>query len=432
MNSRANPIDAPAEHPVRRRASLRSNIGALFALQAANYLIPLATVPYLIRVLGARAYGQLAFAYATTFFMVLFVDAGFNSRASRELAHPTLAAAKVNAIYAATQWLKCAVALCMLAVLSLLVRFVPEMQATPMLYFFSFLTVIGTLAFPTWVFQGLELMHHTTVCSVSGRLLATLGIFLFVKSPDDLVWAALLQASGTLLAGLMATPILYGRLGLSLRLPWGELCAEVRAAWYSSRSLLLSEYLANALSNAGVFVLGMTADSAATGVYAAVEKIARAAYGLFWPFMQGLLPRITRGWRQDPCTARVLAQGWTLRIAGAALGIAAVLGAFPGTLLELGFGAGWSAHAAVLRIFAAWLVLSVSAAAVGQLWLLAPGRLALYARHQLRASLVQLVAILGLAPALGAVGVALALVIAEFIRLGLVLHDGPGFNLRNS
>jgi PST family polysaccharide transporter len=295
----------------------------------------------------------------------------------------------------------------------------------------SFLIVVGTLAFPTWAFQGLEVMHHTTVCSVLGRLLATLGIFYCVKSPSDLVWATLLQASASLLSGLLASSILYRRLGFTLRIPVVTLRKEIRAAWSAAGALMVSEYLTNALSNAGIFVLGVIATSESVGIYAAVEKIARAANGMFWPFFQGLLPRAAASWQASAAESPPEnVRRWALALSCAAILASILLAACAGPLLDFAFGQGWASHALLLRVFGIWLGLGVSASVFGQLWVLAAGRLTTYARLQMYASTAQVIAIVVLAPLLHAMGVALALVVAETVRLGLVLRDTRGIYAR--
>ena len=65
---------------------LASNIASLFTVQAANYLIPLLTLPYLVRILGPREFGLIAFAQAFSQYFVILTDYGFNLSATREVA----------------------------------------------------------------------------------------------------------------------------------------------------------------------------------------------------------------------------------------------------------------------------------------------------------------------------------------------------------
>jgi PST family polysaccharide transporter len=63
-----------------------SNTLSLSGLQVANTLLPLITVPYVVRVIGPGNYGLIAFAQAFVTYFVLLVNYGFDLSASREVA----------------------------------------------------------------------------------------------------------------------------------------------------------------------------------------------------------------------------------------------------------------------------------------------------------------------------------------------------------
>lgn len=416
MSTAAGALGAPP------RSSLKRNVTAMYALQIANYVIPLVTLPYLIRVLGAEGYGVMAMAYAVVYFMVLFVDAGFNTLATRRLAAPGLGLAGIGAIYGATQFIKLAQCVAMGLLLFALVALVPGMKAHWPVYLATFPIVLGSLFFPTWLFQGLEVMHFTTLCSVAGRVLVTAGIFLLVRGPGDLVTAALLQASATAMSGLIALPVVFGKLGVSLRMPAAGLGREIRRTLSDARALAPAEYLMNAISNSGVFVIGLFAGDAVTGVFAAVEKVARAGLSLFQPLIKALFPRIATGWIGDPAGARPGTLAWSRRIVVLALLAAVAMFALAPAGLELLFGPGWAAHGLLLQILAAWLAVAVSAAVVGEFWLVARGYASAYARCLFAGAAVQVCAAVLGAASFGAVGLVVAMLAAEAVRLGLLFH----------
>ncbi|MBT8091726.1 MAG: oligosaccharide flippase family protein, partial [Gammaproteobacteria bacterium] len=409
--------------------SLRKNIVAMYALQIANYVIPLLTLPYLIRVLGAEQYGVMAMAYAVVYFMVLFVDAGFNTIATRRLARPGIDIESISETYATTQFIKLLQSAMMFALLCVLVTNVPKFSAASAIYYASFPIVIGSLLFPTWLFQGLEIMHFTTVCSVGGRLLATIGIFVFVRDSGDVVTAAFLQASATALSGLLALPFILGRLRLRFTMSWRRLVKSARRTLDEARMLAPAEYVTDAISNSNVFVLGLFAGDAAVGVYAAIEKIARACASLFQPLTKALFPSLAGRWLSATHDAELRSRHWTRIILLLALLASMVMLAAAPFALELLFGAGWAEHAALLRVLAAWIVANVTAVVLGQFWLLARGRKSVYARGLFFAGALQLFASVTGAWLFGVTGIVVAAVIAEILRVIIFLHaarrNGP-------
>ncbi len=407
--------------PALRRSSLASNITAMYTLQIANYVIPLVTLPYLIRALGAEQYGVMAMAYAVVFFMVLFVDAGFNTIATRRLARPGIDIAAVSEIYVTTQVIKLAQCALMALLLAGLVATVPAMAASAPVYYATFPIVLGSLLFPTWLFQGLQNMHFTLLCSVSGRLLATVGIFVLVKDPGDVLLAALLQASATAISGLMSLPLVFRRLGVRLDVTRGRLGRLTRRMLADARSFAPAEYLTNAIGNSAVFVLGLFAGSTMVGVFAAIEKIARAGAGLFQPLTKALFPALSGRWIGHAADAAGYGRRWTLRILVLAGMSAAALFAAAPAALEILFGPEWSAHAGYLRLFSLWLVAHVTATVLGKFWLLARGMQSAYSFGLLLAGAVQLAASVIGAWRYGAAGLVTAIACAELARIVIFL-----------
>src|SRR5277367_8924 len=68
------------------RSTLAHNVMSLYAGQAAMYLAPLITIPYLTRVLGPAEWGRYSFAMAISVQLALLVDFGFGITASRTIA----------------------------------------------------------------------------------------------------------------------------------------------------------------------------------------------------------------------------------------------------------------------------------------------------------------------------------------------------------
>ena len=64
------------------RRRLFDNIVSLYLLQGLNYIVPVAVLPYLVRVLGMETYGLVAVAQSFAQYFNILTDYGFNFSAT--------------------------------------------------------------------------------------------------------------------------------------------------------------------------------------------------------------------------------------------------------------------------------------------------------------------------------------------------------------
>ena len=69
----------------REKNTIISNFFSLTILQAANYILPLIILPFLVRVLDLENFGIVMFSQALITFIILGVDFGFDISGTREI-----------------------------------------------------------------------------------------------------------------------------------------------------------------------------------------------------------------------------------------------------------------------------------------------------------------------------------------------------------
>src|SRR6202050_252241 len=184
------------------------NAASVMAVQAGSYLLPLVNIPYLLRVIGPEHYGLIAFSQAVMAYFVTLNDYGFNLSATRELAVHRDDRVLRSQLYSAVMTIKLGLCLLSFLILCILVHFVPRFHRDAPVFFASFGAVVGTMLFPRWFFMGIEKMYLISLENLVMNAVFTVGIFLLVRHSSDYLIAAILQAGGTFLAGVIGLIIL--------------------------------------------------------------------------------------------------------------------------------------------------------------------------------------------------------------------------------
>jgi polysaccharide transporter, PST family len=270
------------------RSQLVHNIGALYGVHLARYLLPLAVVPYLARVLTPLGWGKVAFAQGFAAYLTLVTEYGFNLSATREVARYRGQRDKVGEILAGVTGAKLVLAALCCVLALFLSRWVPLFRDDAALLWTATFAAITQAFSPLWLFQGLERMKMFALLDVVGKLIAASGVFLFVHTLHD-GWRVLaLQGAGSFVAAAGGLFTIYHwfpavtptrkSVRESLRMGWTMFLFRSSVSFYT-------------VGNS--FILGLFAAPEFVGYYAGAERVCRAFVAVFDPISQALFPRMS-------------------------------------------------------------------------------------------------------------------------------------------
>lgn len=269
---------------------LLTNMTSLFVLQAANYLLPLITVPYLARVLGPDRLGLITFAQVFVQYFAVLTDYGFNLSATREIAIHRENVRKVSEIFSSVLFIKAVLMIIGFALMAAIVLTVPKFRLEWSLYFLVYLIVPGNVLFPFWFFQGMERMKYITMLNIVARSFMVLAIFIFVNNVDDYLIAAGLQASSTILTGLLGLLVATKIAPITLVCPNKK---QLKSIMVEGWHIFVSTVAINLYTSSNVFILGLLTNNVLVGYFSAADKIIRAVQGLLGPVSQAVYPHIS-------------------------------------------------------------------------------------------------------------------------------------------
>ncbi len=275
---------------------LLSNFLSLSSLQVANFILPLLTIPYLIRVLGLDLYGLLAFATAMTMYFIVLSDYGFNLTGTREISIHRDSRHKVIEIFSAIFIIKILLMLLGLIILSAAIFLFEKLQKDWIIYYLTFGMVIGQVLFPVWFFQGMEKMKYISVLNLIAKIFFILSIFIFVKSKSDYYLVPLFNSLSFIFVGLIS--LYYIRKEFNISLQWqkiGTLGFYLKDGWH----VFVSSIAHILYTSSNVFILGIFSNNTTVGYYSIAEKVIGAVASIGSIINRVVFPYLSRIWKNN-------------------------------------------------------------------------------------------------------------------------------------
>ena len=270
---------------------LLKNMTAFGAIKGGNFLIPLVTLPYLVRTLGLEGYGSLNFALALAQFLAVTIQYGFTITATRQIARIQGNHRKLNICYSTYFYSTFLLALVGFAVYLLIVFMIPEFSRDSYLFIYCGLYLAMQAMVPVWAFQGTEQMPMLTWIFLSTRLLFLVLLICLVQDQSHVIRVALINMVCALIALLLALFVLHKQLKLRLiAVPLGSIRQTIK----NGRDIFIAQFAPNLYKNASVFVLGLYSSDLVVGAYSAALKLIEVTVTIGQVISSAVLPILAR------------------------------------------------------------------------------------------------------------------------------------------
>lgn len=250
---------------------LLSNFFSLSVLQGANYILPLITFPYLVRVLGVEKYGLLAFVNAVISYFTIFIEYGFNLTATKEISLHRDDKKKLAEIVGGVLLTKGFLFLLSAIIMVVLIEIVEDIHAYWYLYLFSFGTLLGQLLFPQWFFMGVERMYYITFLNILSKSIFTMALFIFIQNENDFYKVPIINSLGVIVAGILGLYVLKKDFDIHPVIKFGLIKQYLKNGW----EVFISTFFINFYRNFYVVILGFLTTNLHVGYYSIAERVVK-------------------------------------------------------------------------------------------------------------------------------------------------------------
>ena len=401
------------------RSKIFENIVSLGSVQAVSLFLPLLAVPYLAQVLGAEELGRTAFAIAVSQAFVILSDYGFNLSAAKSIARIKNNIQEVADIWISASIVRLILAIAGVAIISSVSWLASYSQNNLVLIYIAYISVIGNVIFPQWLFQGMEKLRAVSFVQVFVRCSIFASILLIVKTPADIYWAVFLQSAASLFSGLLTLPLaLHLVRNADFRVPTIEgLIRQIKEGWH----VFASTAAINLYTTCNTLVLGLMVSPYALGQFHVADRIIKAGQALYAPISGAVYPHAARLAETDRQALLEFNRRLFLFCGSiVALGIAVVYVSAP-FFVPLFFGSEYLSAVPLLRIMCLIPLLVVASNIAGIQTMLTIGMEKQFSKILIGAALINFLLFVPLSWRFGSVGAAVTNLLVEFFVTFLMI-----------
>ncbi|MCK8490957.1 MULTISPECIES: flippase [Spirosoma] len=254
--------------PILKRFAI--NVASLFSVQVANMLLPLLTVPYVVRIIGPERLGLLNFSQAYVAYFTLLINYGFETASLRSIAANRSDKAHVNRIFSEVIAGKAVLWVLSTLIFGTLSYFVAEFREHLVLHICTYLMCIGTVLFPVWLYQAMEDLGRVAIFNLVVKVIFSLSVFLLIRKPEDYIYQNLSISIAQIVVSVIAFKVALSRFNLTFT--WPTLQQFVNR-FREDSTLFFSSVMITLYAGSTVFLLGLLSNPYDVGIFSAGTRL---------------------------------------------------------------------------------------------------------------------------------------------------------------
>lgn len=247
-------------------------------------LIPVVTVPYISRTLGASEIGVYSYTYSIVQYFILLGNLGISMYGVRSVAYVRESYVNRSKIFFELMIMKLIMFIISISLYSLFVFLYKEYT---FIFILQGIFIVASAVDISWFFIGLEDFKKTISRNIVVKLMALISVFIFIKTPDDITLYVAINALSTLLGNLTLWTYLRKRIQ---RVKWKklQLKTHVRPVLF----LFLSQLLTQIFANMNKLFLGNFSTFEQTGFFENADKVIRMLSAFVTAIGNVVFPRV--------------------------------------------------------------------------------------------------------------------------------------------
>ena len=276
-------------HPERN--SLLSNFGNYGIYSLSIYIVPLITIPYIIRVVGIEKFGILSLALAVSNYFRVAADYGWSTLGVQYIAKKQNSVKDHSEIISVILLIQLSLTVILFLILLIITVSVPSLNKEFTVYVTTFGLVPGNLLMTTWFYVGIEKVKFLNIVNFSSKILYVFLIFIFLTKQTQYYLVPIFNTISLFSGAVISIILLKFKFRIYFCFPRPrKIILFLKDGW----PIFISSLAGSLYRNSNIIILAFFVSESAVGIYAAADKIIRVFQGAFAPITQTLYPYISR------------------------------------------------------------------------------------------------------------------------------------------
>ncbi len=251
-------------------------------------IFPLISFPYVSKALGVEALGRYNFAVSLITYITLIAGLGIETYAVREGAKYREDKEKMSKFASQIFSINMSSTVFAFLILFVLLIAVPKFQGYTVLLLVLSSQVIFTTVGVNWIFSIYEEFAYITIRSIIFQIFAIIAMFVFIKTPDDVLKYAVITAGVTVVSGIINFFVARKHCNIKIvfNVDWKSHIKPILILFASIASITI-------YTSSDTTILGFISGEYAVGIYTVAHKVYYIVKNLLFSAIVVTIPRMS-------------------------------------------------------------------------------------------------------------------------------------------
>ena len=270
---------------------MMSNFSYLSVITIGNKLLPLITVPFIVRTIGIEKFGIISFALVIVMYFQLITQYSFQLTATKYISLHRNNIEKISKHFWIVLTTRIVLAFALFIIFILLVFSIDMFYQEKEVFLLTFFLVFADVLMPLWFFSGIEEMKYIAIFNVMAKLFYSINIFIFLNTGADYILIPFFNALTLLLVGAYSLYFTIKKFNILFTKPTIK---DIQHELVYGKDIFYSTISVSFYTTLNTVLLGFFTNYTTVGIYTLAEALFNAYASIIQSYTKVIYPHLVK------------------------------------------------------------------------------------------------------------------------------------------